>query len=154
MKFYSETLDKLFNTEEELKAAEVKVAEEKAKKEQTAAEKKADAAKVEEAFKANNEAKREYNTKVLAARKTYNEAVAAATKTFDSALADATAVKANAEKAFDSALKEFTKKYGSYHMTLRDGDNIVTLSSIEQLPENRAVSSFDLFDKLFELLKF
>ena len=154
MKFYSEVTKKLYESEEELETAEKEVAEEKAKKEQVASEKKADATKVEEAFKASNEAKREYNAKVLAARKMYNESVAAAKKTFDEAIADATKVKTNAEEAFDSALKAFTKKHGSYHMTLKDGDNILTLSSNEQLIENSAVLNFDIFDKLFELLKF
>lgn len=129
MKFYSEVTKKLYESEEELNIAEKAVADENAKKAEAAQAKKADALKVEEAFKANNDAKREYNAKVIAARKMYNETVAAAKKTFDEAVADATKVKDAAEKTYDNALKEFTSKHDSYHMTLRDGDNVVTISN-------------------------
>ena len=85
---------------------------------------------MEEAFKANNAARREYNAKVLAARKAYNEAVAAAKKAFDAAVSDASNAKDAAEKHYDKMLKEFTEKHAEgYHLTLRDGDNVMTISS-------------------------
>lgn len=130
MKFYSEVTKKLYESEEELKAAEKTVADENAKKAEVAKAKKADALKVEEAFKANNTAKREYNAKVLAARKMYNEAVTAAKKAFDEAVTDANEAKDIAEKHYDKMLKEFTDKHPEgYHLTLKDGDNVVTISS-------------------------
>lgn len=130
MKFYSEVTKKLYESEEELNTAEKAVADENAKKAEAAKTKKADALKVEEAFKANNNAKREYNAKVLAARKMYNEAVAAAKKAFDEAVTDACNTKDNAEKHYDKMLKEFTDKHPEgYHLTLKDGDNVVTISS-------------------------
>lgn len=130
MKFYSEVTKKLYESEEELNTAEKAVADENAKKAEAAKAKKADALKVEEAFKANNNAKREYNAKVLAARKMYNEAVAAAKKAFDEAVTDACNIKDTAEKHYDKMLKEFTDKHPEgYHLTLKDGDNIVTISN-------------------------
>jgi dsDNA-specific endonuclease/ATPase MutS2 len=129
MKFYSEITKKLYESENELKAAEKQVADESEKKAEAAKAKKEEAKLVEDAFKANNNAKREYNTKVIAARKAYNEAVAAAKKAYEEAVADATKVKDTAEKAFDAALKEFNKKHNSYHMTLKDGDNVMTIST-------------------------
>lgn len=130
MKFYSEVTKKLYESEEELNAAEKAVADENAKKVEAAKAKKADAAKVEDAFKANNNAKREYNAKVLAARKMYNEAVATAKKAFDEAVTDACNTKDTAEKYYDKMLKEFTDKHPEgYHLTLKDGDNVVTISS-------------------------
>lgn len=130
MKFYSEVTKKLYESEEELNAAEKAVADENAKKAEAAKAKKADALKVEEAFKANNDAKREYNAKVLAARKMYNEAVAAAKQAFDGAVSDANDAKDLAEKHYDKMLKEFTDKHPEgYHLTLKDGDNVVTISS-------------------------
>ena len=130
MKFYSEVTKKLYESEEELKAAEKAVADENAKKAEAAKAKKADALKVEEAFKANNTAKREYNAKVLAARKMYNESVTAAKKAFDEAVTDANEAKDIAEKHYDKMLKEFTDKHPEgYHLTLKDGDNVVTISS-------------------------
>lgn len=129
MKFYSEVTKKLYDSEKELNTAEKEVADEKAKKEEAALAKKADATKVEEAFKAVNDAKREYNSKVVAARKMYNENIAAAKKAFDEAVSDAVAIKETAEKVFDAALKDFQEKHGSYHMTLKDGDNVLTISN-------------------------
>ena len=129
MKFYSEVTKKLYESEEELKTAEKEVADAEAKKAEAAKAKKEDAALVEDSFKARNAARREYNTKVVAARKAYNETIAAAKKAFNEAVADATKVKDTAEQAFDTALKEFNKKHDSYHMTLRDGDNVMTIST-------------------------
>ena len=130
MKFYSEVTKKLYDSQEDLVAAEKAVADAEIKKAEVAKAKKADAAKVEDAFKANNNAKREYNAKVLAARKQYNESVAAAKKAFDEAVTDASNAKDAAEKHYDKMLKEFTEKHPEgYHLTLKDGDNVVTISN-------------------------
>jgi phage-related protein len=137
MKFYSEVTKKLYESEEELKIVEKAVADEETKKVEAAKAKKADAVKVEEAFKANNDARREYNAKVLAARKMYNDTVAAAKKAFDEAVTAATNAKDTAEKHYDKMLKEFTNKHPEgYHLTLKDGDNVVTISSQAGLLNN------------------
>ena len=130
MKFYSEVTKKLYETEKELIMAEKEAVAAEEKKLEAAKAKKADALKVEDAFKANNEAKREYNAKVIAARKAYNETLVAAKKAFDEAVNDATKVKENAEQAYDAALREFTEKHKEgFHITLKDGDNVMTVSS-------------------------
>jgi phage-related protein len=130
MKFYSEVTKKLYESEEELKTAEAAVAAENAKKAEIASAKKADALKVEEAFKAVNAAKREYNVKVIAARKAYNETIAVAKKAFEDAVTDAAGLKTAAEETYDKALKEFIKKHPEgYHLTLKDGDNVLTYAS-------------------------
>lgn len=129
MKFYSEKLKKLFDTEKELVAAEKVVDEENQKKKLASEQKKEEASKVEDAFKARNAARREYNTKLVEARKIYNDAIIAAKKDFNETLTSATEAKDKAEEAYNTALKEFTAKYESYHMTLKDGDNVVTISN-------------------------
>ena len=129
MKFYSEKLNKLFDTEKEAIEAEKKLEAEKAEAAKKASAKKAEANKVEEAFKARNAARREYNTKVMDARKAYNTALVEAKKAFDAAINDATATKDKAEEVYNSALKEFTDKHQTYHMTLKDGDNVMTISN-------------------------
>ena len=130
MKFYSEVTKKLYESEEELNTAEQAVAAENAKKAEATKAKKADALKVEEAFKAANDAKREYNAKVIAARKMYNDTVATAKKAFDEAVSDATDAKNKAEELYDTILKDFIAKHPEgYHLTLKDGDNVVTYSS-------------------------
>lgn len=148
MKFYSEVTKKLYDSEKELAAAEKAVADAEIKKAEAAKAKKADAAKVEEAFKANNDARREYNAKVLAARKMYNDTVAAAKKAFDEAVTDATNAKDTAEKHYDKMLKEFTNKHPEgYHLTLKDGDNVVTISSRAGLLNNSFNKEYnDLLD--------
>ena len=129
MKYYSEKLNKLIDTEKDLKAAEKELADKEAKKAELAQAKKADAAKVEEAFKARNAARREYNSKVMDARKAYNVALLEAKKAFEDAITEATNAKDKAEEAYNAALKEFTDKHPEgYHMTLKDGDNVITLS--------------------------
>ena len=155
MKFYSEKLKKLFDTEKELVEAEKVVEEEQLKKQKAAEQKKAEASKVEEAFKARNTARREYNTKLVEARKIYNDAIVAAKKAFNDALNDAAAIKDKAEEAYSAALKEFTAKHPEgYHMTLKDGDNVVTISnSSDKNFETMGKDFNDLLDSLFNIWK-
>ena len=141
MKFYSEVTKKLYESEKELKIAEKEVADADAKKAEAAKAKKEDAALVEDSFKARNAARREYNTKVVAARKAYTEVITNAKKAFDEAVADATKVKDAAEETYDKALKEFTTKHPEgFHITLKDGDNVMTIS-------NSKDSQFETFAK-------
>jgi hypothetical protein len=130
MKFYSEKLNKLFDTQKELVDAE-KAAEQAAlEKENKAKLKKADAAKVEDAFKARNVAAREYNQSVVDLRKKFNADLITLRANFDKSVAEAKAKLDGSEKAYENALSDFIKKHPEgYHMTLKDGDNVVTLKS-------------------------
>jgi len=113
MKFYSEKLNRLFDSAEDCQSAEFKAkeqenldkirkereaAEAKAKKEKEAAERKAMAAEVDEARKA-----------MVAAQKSYREAI-----------------------------EKFVKKYGTYHYSTNNFEDVPTL--------------FDVFDWLPKLL--
>lgn len=156
MKFYSEKLNKLFDTENDLVAAEKEVADREQKKAEAAKAKKADAIAVEESFKARNVARREYNAKIVAARKAYTDVITNAKKAFDEAVADATKIKDAAEEAYDKALKEFTKKHPEgFHITLKDGDNVMTISnSRDEHSENVAKeysSILDLFKTIWKI---
>jgi hypothetical protein len=129
MKYYSEKLNKLFDKEEDLKAAEKVVAEQEAAKLEAAKNKKQEAKVVEDAFKARNAARREYNEKVISLRKEYHDVVVAAKTKFEEGIAEAAKAKDESENAYSEALKEFTDKHPEgYHMTLKDGDNVITLS--------------------------
>lgn len=158
MKFYSEKLDKIFDTSEELVKAEqaaAKAAEEKTKK---AEAKKAEAKVVEEAFKAHNAAKKEYNEKIITRRKKYVEDLAALKAAFEADI-EAEAKKLDeAAKAYDKALKDFTAAHKEgYHMTLRDGDNVVSLRSSGNTENSSIFKSmlndnwFDTFFNLFRI---
>ena len=154
MKFYSELTKKLYDTEKELKAAEKVVADEAAKKAEAAKSKKEDALKVEEAFKARNAARHEYNNLIMTARKDYNSALVEIKKAYDKAVEEATKIKDVAEKNYDAALKEFTAKHETYHMTLKDGDNVMTISSQGEPKVDMVKEYTDLFNQLFNFWKF
>ena len=116
MKFYSEKLNKLFESAEacqqaEFKAneeenrqrvlAERKAAEEKEKKEKEAAERKAMAAEVEAARKAMLEVQKNCKEQIDAAQKVYQDKINA-----------------------------FVKKYGSYHWSSNSADDVPVLFDI------------------------
>lgn len=129
MKYYSEKLNKLYDTEKDLQVAEQALADAEAKKAEAAREKKAEAQVVEDAFKARNAARREYNEKVISLRKEYHDVIVAAKAKFEEGIAEAAKAKDDSENAYNEALKEFTSKHPEgYHMTLKDGDNVITLS--------------------------
>ena len=126
----------------------------KAKNAELAKAKKQEASKVEDAFKARNAARREYNTKLVEARKIYNDAIIAAKKAFNETLTSATDAKDKAEEAYNTALKEFTAKYESYHMTLKDGDNVVTISNASDKNFETMGKEFNSFlDSLLNIWK-
>ena len=162
MKFYSEKLNKLFDTQKELVDAE-KAAEQAAlEKENKAKLKKAEAAKVEDAFKARNVAAREYNQSVVELRKKFNADLITLRANFDKSVAEAKAKLDGSEKAYENALSDFIKKHPEgYHMTLKDGDNVVTLksagdassrdfSSIEKILVERDKWFNAIFEELFK----
>ena len=71
MKYYSEILNKNFDTEKELVKAEEEHKAEQAKKEEAKLAVKKESAEVEEAFKAILEAQKAYNEKLDAFKKDY-----------------------------------------------------------------------------------
>lgn len=151
MKFYSDILDKLFDTEKELKAAEKADAEAKAKKEEAKKLVKADAAKVEEAFKAKNAANRKYNSEVVELRKAYNIAVSNARKVFEESIEAAAKSRDEAEKAYTTALKEFQNAHPEgYHLTLKDGNNVTSVTTARNIDINHR--SEDAFDQILSIL--
>ena len=130
MKYYSETLDKIFETEKELKVAEKADAEEKAKKEEAKLVVKKESSEVEDAFKARNAARKAYNEKLVEARKTYNEALRKTKDEFEADLKESTEALEKAEADYDTKLKAFQKAHPEgYRLSLKDGDNVVTYTS-------------------------
>ena len=126
--YYSKVLKEPFETVEELmEAEEAHYAKLKAK-ENKAAQKKADATKVEEAFKALNAARKAYKEDSLKLTEAYSDDLARLKKAFEMEQATIKANLATAEDTYAKALKEFTDKYGQYHITLKDGDFETTIS--------------------------
>ena len=130
MKYYSDTLDKLFETEKELEDAEKADAEEKAKKEEAKLVVKKESSEVEDAFKARNTARKAYNEKLVEARKTYNAVLRKAKDEFEASLKESTEALEKAEADYDAKLKAFQKAHPEgYRLSLKDGDNVVTYTS-------------------------
>jgi len=129
MKYYSEILNKTYDSVEELEKAEAEHKAEQAKKEEAKLAVKKESDEVNEAFKARNAARRAYNEKLVEARKIYNEALIKAKDEFETSLRESTEDLEKAEADYDAKLKAFQKAHQYYHLTLKDGDNVVTLVS-------------------------
>jgi signal transduction protein with GAF and PtsI domain len=130
MKFYSEKLDKMFDTEKQLLEAEEAAFKAEQEAKAKSLEKKAEAKVVEDAFKAHNQAKLEFNQKVALLKKAYHENLINLKKQFNADLQTEEKKLTEAAESYDTALSTFIEKHPEgYHMTLKDGDNVVTISS-------------------------
>jgi chromosome segregation ATPase len=149
--YYSNVLNKPFESVDELREAEAKYYAEIKAKEDKAATKKADAKKVEDAFKALNRARKVYKEDLTQLTNEYSTALTDLKKAFEVGKSDIQAKLAAAEDAYSKALKEFTDKYESYHLTLKDGDFETTISgqSKAQAIKKEDSDLINLFDLLF-----
>ena len=130
MKYFSEVLNKNFDTEKELVEAEEEHKAEQAKKEEAKLVVKKESLEVEDAFKARNAARKAYNEKLVEARKTYNEVLRKAKDEFEASLKESTEALEKAEADYDNKLKAFQKAHPEgYRLSLKDGDNVVTYTS-------------------------
>jgi predicted nucleic acid-binding Zn-ribbon protein len=152
--YYSRVLEKPFDTIEELAAAEAAHYEKLKAKEDAAAQKKADAAKVEDAFKALNTARKTYKDDITQLTAEYAESLENLKKAFDLGKKDIANKLAEAEAVFDEALKAFQAKYPEgYHLTLKDGDFETTISSQSTNDTVKTSADFPkLADSIFNML--
>jgi flagellar biosynthesis/type III secretory pathway protein FliH len=151
MKYYSEKLDKIFDTQEALKEAEEKHEAEQAKKAEAKALVAKESADVQDAFKARNAARKAYNKSLIEARKVYNEALQKARDEFEASLDESTKALKEAEEDYDTKLKAFQKAHPEgYHLTLKDGDNVVTYTGNLIDEHSKALTKeFDEINNLF-----
>lgn len=150
--YYSNVLNKPFESVDELREAEAKYYAEIKAKEDKAAAKKADAVKVEEAFKALNAARKEYKENLTQLTTEYSNALTDIKKAFEAGKKDIHDKLASAEDAYAKALKAFTDKYPEgYHLTLKDGDFETTISGKSKVQGNKKEDAdmINLFDLLF-----
>lgn len=127
--YWSKLLSQPFDTLAELVAAEnARRAEDeaKAKAKET---RKADAEVVEQAFKALNAIRKAYKERMTALVAEYNEQLATLKSSFTANADELKATLAEAEDTYAEALRCFTEKYDSYHLTLKDGDFETTISN-------------------------
>lgn len=149
--FYSNVLKKPFEKLEDLRRMEEAYFMEQKAKEDKAAQKKADAQKVEDAFKALNAARKAYKEDLTQLTKEYAEALEKLKKTFELGKKDMQEILAHAEDVYQAALKEFTDKYDTYHLSLRDGDFETTISG-QKTAENSGEKSAAAYNSIYEML--
>lgn len=107
MRYYSDKLKKLYDSEKELKAAEDELAEQEAEKAKLAETRKVRALEVEDAYK-----------KTLEARKEARELIK------------------KADESYNDLLKKFVKDFGSYHMTYTKTDEGYDALSVNDILED------------------
>jgi galactokinase len=146
--YYSKLLKEPFDSIEELQEAEEAYYAKQKAKEDATAQKKADAQKVEEAFKVLNAARKTYKEKLTQLTKEYAESLETLKKAFELGKKDIANTLAIAEEGYQAALKEFTDKYDSYHVSLKDGDFETTISK-QTSDEVNANTILDIFESLF-----
>lgn len=154
--FYSRVLKEPFDTLETLKEAEEAYYAKLKAKEDATAKKKADAAKVEDAFKALNAARKTYKEELTQLTKEYAESLENLKKAFDLGKQDIHNTLSAAEETYEKALKEFTDAHPEgYHVTLRDGDFETTISRQVSTGKNittpKTRDVFDIFDLMFRI---
>lgn len=147
--YYSKMLSKPFDTVEELVAAEKAYKDQLKAKEDKANQKKTDAAKVENAFKALNAARKEYKEKLTEVTKVYSEGLVALKTKFEESRKMIQDDLVKAEQEYSSALKDFTKKYDQFHLTLKDGDFETTISNQSSGTNKAQQACKSIFDLLF-----
>ena len=147
--YFSKLLNKPFDTVDDLIAAEKAEIEARNEKLKKSEDKKADAKKVEDAFKAANAAKKVYEGEVLEAEKACAKIIADARAAYAQAVAASRKKVEVAEKAYSEAVKEFTAKHPEgYHMTLRDGDTVTSISHAAY--DDMVHDFYNSFLKLFQ----
>ena len=157
--YYSKVLKEPFESIEALMEAEEAYYAKLKAKEDAAAQKKADAVIVEEAFKALNAARKAYKEDLNEVTRVYSEGLVALKEKFEESCKAIKDTLAAAEVDYANALKAFTEKHDSYHLTLKDGDFETTISSQTTNNDNTKTSSYresfnskrinDLFDLIF-----
>ena len=158
--FYSRILNKPFDSVAELREAEAAYFAEQKAKEDKVAQKKADAQKVEDAFKALNAARKIYKESLTQLTKEYSEELTNLKKAFELGKKDCQDKLAAAEEAYSKALKEFTEKHDTFHLSLKGDDFETTISSSNgkiqdakkaEVRDPGQVNLFNIFDLFFGL---
>jgi len=147
MKYFSETLNKYFDTEDACVKAEKDWEAAEAKKAEAKALVKKDSDEVNKAFGIRNEARRNYNDKVKEAYKIYKEKVLTARKEYEESIEEVRKAKDKAELEFDKKYREFDKNHPEgYRLILKDGDDVLTVNQEKKYNSEL----FEAFDKFFD----
>lgn len=153
MKYFSETLNKYFDTEVECVKAEKQHELEEAKKADLKVAVRKEAEVVNQAFAARNEARKAYNEKATEAYKTYLEAIKKAREEYENSIQDVKTAKRTAEAEFDKKYREFDKNHPEgYRLVLKDGDDVLTVEQDKKCNYDTLFEDMDrFFNSFFKL---
>lgn len=148
-KVYSVVLDTLFDSVEELIAAEEKARKAEEAKKSLSEQRKADAEKVKEAYLACKASKKAYNKNLIELRKEYNDAVQLAKSRYNKDVEDLAATVNKATEDYNNLLAEFNKKYpGGFHLTLKETDDGVEVKVEERKETEDSVDPVEFLNRL------
>lgn len=153
--YYSKVLSKPFDTLEELCEAEQEFLAIEEAKRQAAEARKNKAAVVEKAFKELNAAKLVYNEEVTALYSELAKNIEAAKVAYNEGIKKSNEKLDTAQVTYNEALNKFIEEHPEgYHLTLKDGDNVVTIRSNNAaeatIGEDFTKKFFDSFYKFFK----
>lgn len=153
--YYSRVLEKPFDTLEELRKEEQEFLAAEEAKRQAAEARKNQAAVVEKAFKELNAAKLVYNEEVTALYSELAKNIEAAKVAYNEGIKKSNEKLDVAQGTYNEALNKFIEEHPEgYHLTLKDGDNVVTIRS-NNATEATIGEDFTkkFFDSFFKFLK-
>lgn len=148
-KVYSVVLNTLFDSVEELTAAEEEARKAEEAKKSLSEQRKSDAEKVKEAYLACRASKKAYNKNLIELRKEYNDAVQQAKVRYNKDVAALAETVNKAAEDYNNLLADFNKKYpGGFHLTLKETDEGVEVKVEERKETEDSADPVEFLNRL------
>lgn len=148
-KVYSVVLNTLFDSVEELTAAEEEARKAEEAKKSLSEQRKLDAEKVKEAYLACRASKKAYNKNLIELRKEYNDAVQQAKSRYNKDVAALAETVNKAAEDYNNLLADFNKKYpGGFHLTLKETDEGVEVKVEERKETEDSADPVEFLNRL------
>lgn len=148
-KVYSVVLNTLFDSVEELTAAEEEARKAEEAKKSLSEQRKTDAEKVKEAYLACRASKKAYNKNLIELRKEYNDAVQLAKSRYNEKVETLATTVNKAAEDYNNLLAEFNKKYpGGFHLTLKETDEGVEVKVEERKETEDSADPVEFLNRL------
>lgn len=148
-KVYSIVLNTLFDSVEELTAAEEEARKAEEARKSLSEQRKSDAEKVKEAYLACRASKKAYNKNLIELRKEYNDAVQQAKSRYNKDVAALAETVNKAAEDYNNLLADFNKKYpGGFHLTLKETDEGVEVKVEERKETEDSADPVEFLNRL------
>lgn len=148
-KVYSVVLNTLFDSVEDLTAAEEEARKAEEARKSLSEQRKSDAEKVKEAYLACRASKKAYNKNLIELRKEYNDAVQQAKSRYNKDVAALAETVNKAAEDYNNLLADFNKKYpGGFHLTLKETDEGVEVKVEERKETEDSADPVEFLNRL------